>query len=461
MNTAVPGARSDSPAVHSVDDAIDRIGLGPFQYRLLAVGGLTWAADAVEVLLAGFILPGVALSYGFAPTSVEGTLFLSAVFVGMFVGALTWGPVADRVGRRRVLLVTVMLGTVFGGLAAFAPSFAWLVALRFLTGFAIGGTLPVDYALIAEFVPSKVRGRFLVYLESFWAVGTIAVALLSWLLFTTRPPEEAWRWALGLAALPGLVSLWIRRSVPESPRFLLTKGRRDEARAVLREVARQNGSGVRVGELNVPLVRGGARLSTLFQGTLRRRTLLLSLTWFSLSLGYYGIFSWLPSFFRAQGLDLGLVYRNTLVLAFAQIPGYVLAAYLVERVGRRPTLASFLLLAAVSSFLFTLVGSGTASLLVSSLLSFALLGAWGALYAFSPELFPTAARSTGMGWVSSAARLASVLAPSLGAALLAQALPLALSVYAAFFLLGAVSTLLITVETRGRRLDDAAPSEGD
>ncbi|WP_045233838.1 MFS transporter, partial [Deinococcus pimensis] len=399
-------ATTQTMEARGVDDAIDAIGLGPFQWRLLAIGGLTWAADAMEVLLAGFVLPGLVATYGLRPTGTEATLFLSAAFVGMFVGALTWGPVADRVGRRSVLLTTVLLGTAFGLLAAFSPSFGWLIALRFLTGFAIGGTLPVDYALIAEFVPTRVRGRFLVYLESFWAVGTLAVALLAWWAFTTFPPTEAWRWVLGLAALPGLISLWIRRGVPESPRSLLARGRAREAREVLVTVARLNGRGdLRVGELAPAPPAGGASYASLFRGGLARRTVLLTVTWFSLSLGYYGVFSWLPTFFRAQGLDLGLVYRNTLVLAAAQIPGYVLAAYLVDRVGRRPTLALFLGLGAAASFLFTLVGSGGASLVVSSLLSFALLGAWGALYAFSPELFPTAARGTGMGWVSSAARL--------------------------------------------------------
>ncbi|AFZ68819.1 MFS transporter [Deinococcus peraridilitoris] len=440
----------------TIDSAIDRIGLGRFQWRLLAVGGLTWAADAMEVLLAGFALPGLVAEFAFPRTGTNATLFVSAAFVGMFFGALFWGPVADRIGRRRVLLTTVFLGVLFGLATALAPSFALVLLFRFLTGFAIGGTLPVDYALIAEYVPTKVRGRFLVYLESFWALGTIAVAGLSWWLFTSLPPEGAWRWVVGLAALPGLVGLWIRRTIPESPRYLALQGKRDEAREVLRQVAAYNGSAVDIGELAPPAGRAGTPLSALWKPALVRRTVLLSVTWFCLSLGYYGIFTWLPTFFRLQGLDLGLVYRNTLILALAQIPGYILAAYLVERVGRRPTLAGFLLVGALASFLFTLVGSGVASLVVSALLSAALLGAWGALYAFTPELYPTESRSTGMGWVSSMARLASIFAPTVGAVLLTSALPLALSIYASFFVVGALAVLFIGQETRGRRLSETA-----
>jgi len=444
------------PTQHvSIDHVIDDVGIGRFQWTLLLVGGLTWAADAMEVLIAGFVLPGVAASFGFERTSAAASLFLSAAFAGMFVGALFWGVMADRVGRRRVLLTTVALGVVFGVATAFAPSFAWLVALRFLTGFAIGGTLPVDYALIAEYVPTAWRGRFLVYLESFWAVGTVAAALLSWVFFTHYKPEDAWRWVLGLAALPGLIGLWIRTRIPESPRFLLLRGRVDEVRDVLHRVARANGRAVAIPPLEVPSARSGPPLAAIWRGALRRRTLLLSVAWFSLSLGYYGILTWLPSFFRAQGVDLGLVYRNTLLLAVAQIPGYLLAAYLVERVGRRVTLAGFLLASAAASFLFAVVSSGGASLAVSSLLSFALLGAWGALYAFTPELYPTDARSTGMGWASGMARVASLLAPTLGAVLLSRALGTALGVYAAFFVLGAVAVLLIPVETRNRSLSEA------
>ncbi|ANE43412.1 MFS transporter [Deinococcus puniceus] len=452
-----PSARSPvaAPPALAVDAAIDQLGLGRFQWRLLLICGLTWAADAMEVLLMGFALPGISAEFGLARGSADATVLLTATFAGMLVGALFWGWLADRIGRRTVFLITVMLGVVFGLLGAVSPTVALLVVARFLTGFAIGGTLPVDYSMMAEFVPTAWRGRFLVYLESFWALGTVLVAALAWWLSTVFPPEEAWRWLLAAAALPGLIGLVARFGIPDSPRSLLSRGQPAEARAALLRVAQVNRTTLPDVPLLVPPPAPPVTPAALFRGAMRRRTVLLALVWFGLSLGYYGIFSWLPSVLRAQGLDLGAVYRTSLLLALAQIPGYVLAAYLVERIGRRATLVGYLAASAVGAYLFLLAGTPGAVLATSAALSFSLLGAWGALYAYTPELFPTPLRTTGMGFVSGMARLASVLSPSVGAMLLTGHLSVALTLFAVCFALAAACAWAIGIETRGQRLPEA------
>lgn len=149
--------------------------------------------DAMEVLIAGFVLPGVIAAFSLQNSAVQQTRFLSAPFTGMFVGALAWGAIADRFGRRNVFLLTVLLNAISGSASALAPSYDLLVVFRFLTGFAVGGTLPVGYSLLAEYVPAKDRGRFLVYLESFRALGTIAVAAISWFMFARFVPAEGKR----------------------------------------------------------------------------------------------------------------------------------------------------------------------------------------------------------------------------------------------------------------------------
>ena len=459
MTTIASPSRPRTQRAATIDEAIEQIGVGRFQWRLLLVNGLTWAADAMEVLIAGFVLPGVTAAFALQQSRGQQTLFLSSAFAGMFIGALAWGVIADRFGRRNVFLLTVLLDAIFGIASALAPSYSLLIAFRFLTGFAVGGTLPVDYSLLAEFVPAKQRGRFLVYLESFWALGTIAVAAISWWMFTRYELGEAWRWVLGASAIPGLIGYWIRRGIPESPRYLLVQGQPDQAREVLQAIARENGRTLEIGPLES--MQGAARvpLAAIWRGTLARRTLLLSTVWFSLSLGYYGIFTWLPSFFRAQGFELLPAYQNTLILALSQIPGYVLAAYLVDRIGRRPTLALYLFVSAAASFLFAIATSPLAVIITSNLLSFSLLGAWGALYVFSPELYPTDTRTTGMGWVSAMARLAGIFAPTVGGLLLDYSLPLALGVYASFFVVGGVAALLMGAETRNQRLADVSSQQ--
>lgn len=440
----------------TVDGQIDQLGLGTFQWRLLAICGLTWAADAAEVLLMGFALPAISATFHLPKGSPETTGLLTATFLGMLVGAWLWGAVADRWGRRKVFLTTVTLGIIFGIAGAFAPSVAVLALCRFLTGFAIGGTLPVDYAMMAEFVPSAWRGRFLVYLEAFWAVGTVLVAGLAWFI-SAQPPEslpaDGWRVLLFLAALPAAIGLLARLGLPDSPRWLLAQGRVTQAKEAVARVARINRQAPPSRELLLPPTTT-VRLGSLFQGLLRRRTLLLAVVWFGLSLGYYGIFSWLPSFLRAQGMDLGAVYRTTMLLALAQLPGYALAAWLVERVGRRPTVVGFLGVGAVAAFLFLLAHTPEMVLAASILLSAALLGAWGSLYAYTPELFPTPVRTSGMGFVSGVARLASVLSPSVGAMLLTGQLHTALSLFAACFAVAAACAWAIGIETRGKPLPE-------
>ena len=205
----------------TVDEALETIGIGPFHYRLLAIFGLVWAADAMQVLAIGFAAPSLAATFGLTiPQAIQaGTVF----FLGMLLGAWGFGRLADRIGRRRVLIVTVLIDAVFGLASVFAHDFTLLLALRLLTGIGVGGTLPVDYAMMAEFLPRRRRGRWLVALESLWAVGTVAVALAAWAA-NHWAGDQAWRWLFAATALPAIVGFWLRLWLPESPHWLLHRG---------------------------------------------------------------------------------------------------------------------------------------------------------------------------------------------------------------------------------------------
>ncbi|ARC37279.1 MFS transporter [Paracoccus yeei] len=433
----------------TIDEALAQGGAGSFQRRLLGIFGLVWAADAMQVIAIGFTAASIAASFGLTvPQALQtGTLF----FLGMFAGATLFGRIADRIGRRNVLLLTVACDAVFGLASVFATDFTMLVALRLLTGMAVGGTLPVDYAMMAEFLPPRNRGRWLVWLEGFWALGTIVIALTAWAAHSLGA-EEPWRWIFAVAALPALIGVWLRLWVPESPMYLLRKGDEAGARRVLDRVLAANGA---------PALQAGTRLVApvlpgtgqgLFGPELRNRSIAIFATWFLVSLSYYGVFVWLPSELVKGGMGFVRGHGFLVLLALAQIPGYALAAHGVEAWGRKLTLQVFLLLSAVACFLFTIAASPwliAASLMV---MSFALLGTWGALYAFTPELYPTGLRGTGMGTASAVARVGGLLAPSLLASVVARGFGVAIGVFAALLVLAALMTLLIRAETRNQAI---------
>ncbi|MEX2542657.1 MAG: MFS transporter [Trueperaceae bacterium] len=435
----------------TVDDAIERIGVGRFQWRLFAVNGLVWASDAMEIIAIGFVIPSVIATFAIGPVAagLVGSLF----FAGMFLGAWGFGALADRIGRRKVFLATIALNAVFALLSAVAPSFATLLVFRFITGAAVGGTLPVDYAIMAEYLPRRQRGRFLVYLESFWAVGTIAIALIAWAI-VPHMPENAWRWIFAINALPGLLGLVVRLWVPESPRYLLNEGRQAEAREVLLRIARMNRIEVDVSNIHASLPERRNTTAALFGTKLRGRTLLLALIWFGLSFGYYGVFTWLRPIFLNQGVEVLTTYWFLVVLALAQVPGYALAAYWLDRLGRRFTLATFLLGSAAASMVFAVSTVPAVVIGASLLLSFSLLGAWGALYAYTPEVYPTEVRATGMGFAGAAARAGGIVAAQVGGLLLVLSFPLALAVYAASLFTAGIGTLLMRQNPEGRPLEE-------
>lgn len=435
-----------SPA--TVEKGIQIAGVGKFQYRLFVIFGLVWLADAMQVLSIGFSAPSIAKTFGLTiPQALQtGTYF----FVGMLIGAFVFGRLADRIGRRPVLMAAVVIDACCGVASSFAPEFTWLLALRFLTGIGVGGTLPVDYTMMAEFLPSDRRGRWLVLLESFWALGTICLAVLA--LFAASSGDDAWRIIFFVTGIPALIGVVLRFYVPESPMFLNRSGKSEEARAVLERVAKANGRNVAIPPLQ-PDRQERKSVMALFTGSLRRRSICLFIAWGLISLAYYGVFVYLPVKLGAEGFGFMRGQVFLIVLALVQLPGFALSAYGVERWGRKPTLVGFLVLSAVGCMLYSL-GNSPALVVGSTLLmSFALLGTWGALYAFTPEVYPTGLRASGMGMAGAVARFGGLFAPAIIAPVMATHFTLSLAMLAAFLLAGAVAIMGVDMESRNRALD--------
>lgn len=431
----------------TLDEALEHVGFGRFQRRLLSLCGAIWAAVAMDVLVVSFALPSLRQEWALSPT--QAGLLASAAFWGMLTGAWFWGIVADRLGRRRVLAFTIIVENVFTLVSAVAPSFPVLVALRALIGFGMGGALPADYTLFTEFLPHDRRGRNLVLMEGFWAVGALAAAGGAW----TVVPKLGWRPFFALAAIPGILAYYVLRFVPESPRFLLVHGQAAKAWEVLARIARDNARGFPQAQLVLPPGRP-VRIEALWAPRYARTTALLWLIWFGISLGYYGVFTWLPQILVERQMEFIRSYGYMVGITLAQIPGYLSAAYFVEKIGRRPTLGLYLVASGVFTLFFGVAHAPWAFVLMAVWMSFFALGSWGALYAYTPEVYPTQLRATGMGAASAMTRVAGLLAPLLGGVLLATSLPLALTVFAIAFAVCGLAAFALPYETRGKHLLD-------
>lgn len=432
----------------TMDAALERAGAGTYQKRLMGIFGLVWTADAMQVLAVGFTAASIAATFGLSvPQALQtGTLF----FLGMLLGAIGFGRLADRIGRRRVLIGTVACDALFGTLSVFAPNFEILLVLRFLTGAAVGGTLPVDYAMMAEFLPARNRGRWLVILEGFWAVGTLIVALAAWGA-SLAGVADAWRYIFAITAIPAIMGVGLRFLVPESPLYLLRTGRGDEARAIVDQMLAINGKprlDAKIGIATPPPVKA----TGIFSPELRQRSIMILAIWFLVSVAYYGVFVWVPAQLAGEGFGFVRGYGFLVLVALAQLPGYALAAYGVEKWGRRPTLIGFCLLSALGCMMF--VSAVSAVLVATALLimSFALLGTWGALYAFTPELYPTTSRATGMGAAGAMARLGGLAAPTIVGYFVAEGFGLTIGIFAGLLVLAALAGLMIKTETRDASL---------
>ncbi|MCW2700286.1 MAG: yceI [Blastococcus sp.] len=432
---------------------LDRLPFTREHGRLVVGSGLGWSLDAMDVGLISFVMASLAAQQQWDITPAALSWIASIGFAGMALGATLGGLLADRFGRRQVFAVTLLIFGVATGAAAFSWSVGALLVFRFLIGLGLGAELPVASTLVSEYAPARVRGRMVVLLEAFWAVGWTLSALIGY--FVVPRSDSGWRWALAIGALPALYAVVVRRGLPESVRFLEARGRVAEAEEAVRRFERAADVAPVESPVVTPTRSPGPR--ALWAADARVRTGALWIVWFSINFSYYGAFIWLPTLLFTSGFPLVKSFGFTLVITLAQLPGYAAAAFLIEKWGRRPTLAVFLLGSAAGAAMFAVADGDTAVLVTGMVLSFFNLGAWGALYAVTPEVYPTPLRATGAGAAAGFGRLASIAAPLCVPPLLdAGGSGLVFGAFAAFFLLGAVASWWLP-ERRGEALEDAVP----
>ena len=439
-------------------ERLEKLPVGSFHYKLLAVTGLGWLFDAMDTGLISFVLPILAKEWGLAPEQMG---WIGSVgFIGMALGAVISGTIADRIGRKLVFSLTVILYSLATGACALSWNYESLLIFRFLVGFGLGGELPVAATLMTEYAPTKLRGRFIVLLESFWGLGWLAAACIAYLLI----PQYGWQIAFFIGALPAVYVFMIRVHMPESVRYLISKNRIGEAQEIVlmleeklhvaSEAFAKELSDVEKGTSTV----AEPKFSSLWSGMFARRTLMLWLAWFGINFSYYGIFMWLPSIVFQQGFTVVKTFEYVLIMTLAQLPGYYCAAWLVDVIGRKYTLSLFLLISGVASYFFGNAATPGELLAWGAAMSFFNLGAWGVLYTYTPELYPTAIRALGSGWAAGFGRIGSMIAPAMVGMMIGSSMSSSsiFMLFAGVFL--AVSLIVVTlgIESRQKSLEEIA-----
>ena len=435
----------------SRNERLDRLPVTGKHKRLLVGSGIGWALDAMDVGLISFIMAALAVHWGITPT--QSSWLASIGFVGMALGATFGGLLADKFGRRHVFALTLLVYGLATGASALSTGLAMLLVLRLIVGLGLGAELPVASTLISEFSPVKVRGRMVVLLEAFWAVGWILAAVIG--TFVVGASASGWRWALALGMAPAFYALFVRMKLPESVRFLESKGKHAEAEDIVTSFeaeAEAEGKELPESAAAPTYAEEDVTSSSIWSRSLRGRTAALWTIWFCVNLSYYGAFIWIPSLLVADGFTLVKSFSFTLIITLAQLPGYAAAAWLIETWGRRPTLATFLVGSACAAGLYGFADSTALILIAGCLLSFFNLGAWGALYAIGPELYPTHLRGAGTGAAAGFGRLASIIAPLIVPVILAGAGAHWLFIlFAAAFAIAAAAAFVLP-EQRGKVL---------
>ncbi|XP_053375836.1 putative transporter SVOPL isoform X2 [Mercenaria mercenaria] len=442
---------------YTVEEAVEKLGIGWFQFRLWSITGLFSAADACEMMLLAVLSPVVRCEWGL--TQAQVALITTVVFVGMGTMSPFWGMIADKYGRRNILLLASWLVWYFGLLTSFSPSYAWILILRGLVGGGIAG-MPHGFTLLTEYLPKKYRAKILIFGSVCWASGTMFEICLAAIII----PRLGWRWLLILSSVPCLVIIILFRFLPPSARFLVGAGRKREALKVLETMSRLNKSKLPDGELVPETQEERGNLKLLFSSSYKRTTIQMWFLWFGTALTYYGMVLASAEILQlhntkesgGEACKCNLLknddYASMIVSTLGEFISLPLNMLLIDLIGRRFTGAVnfmgctvfFLLIQfhvsqeLLTFFIFMVRGFST--------------GIFNFVYIYTSEVYPTSIRASGLGTCSACARIGAMITPFLAQVLLDASLTAAVWVYGTICLCCAITAALLPIETKGRAL---------
>jgi putative MFS transporter len=440
---------------------IERLPFARFHVHLLLMGGLGYLFDAMDAAVLAFILPVLRTAWGL--TNVETGVLGSSTFVGYLFGALLAGTLGDLIGRRAVMMSALALYSAASLLSAAVDSWPSFFAARVVAGMGTGAESAIIAPYLAEFVARRYRGAFTGALAGFFSFGFVAAAMLGY--FIVPAYENGWRIVLVITAVPVVMLLWWRRSLPESPRWLESRGRANEAEAVLDRIEAVFAREGRVlpapvPEPALPAVSSGTLLSNfaaLLAGRQARITTMTWIMWLSITFSYYSFFVWIPGLLVQNGMSITKSFGYSLAMYCAQVPGYFTAAFFNERIGRQATIATYMLLGGVAALGLAFAKSDAEIMTAGLLLSFFMNGTYAGVYAYTAEVFPTSIRTTGAGLASAIGRIGAIAAPILVGYLYPNfGFAGVFGVTTSVLLIGALTVVLMGVPPRGRSLEEIA-----
>ncbi|KAL2533336.1 Organic cation/carnitine transporter 7 [Abeliophyllum distichum] len=476
----------DQSPGYTLDEALSTVGFGTFQGLALVFSGLGWFAEAMEIMLLSFIGPTVKSEWTLSPT--EESFLTTAVFGGMLVGAYFWGFISDAYGRRTGIQGAVVVVAGAGLLSASSPDYKLLIIYRCFVGFGVaGGHIFASWFL--EFIPTSSRGAWMLSISTFWILGTLMGASLAWIVM----PSLGWRWLLALSSIPAFLVLLFSNLAPESPRYLYMKGRTTEALGILEKIALINRMELPTGILlydqnmdldeentpsdETPLLSSTGKkrsysetffksLLELFSSNLLGTTLLLWLLHFGYTFAYYGIVLLITELnsgqrecgsmtIKSKNVQDASLYMDVFINTLAEIPGLVVAAVLVDRMGRKLTMEiltmlTFILMLPLISHQNELVT--TASLFGARMF---ISAAFTILLVYAKEVYPTSARGTGGGLATSMGKTGGMVCPLVAVGLVSGChQTAAIILFEIIVLVSGLCILLFPFETKGRNLTD-------
>jgi len=440
---------------------MERLPLSRWHHKMRLIVGSANFSDAFDALTVAYVLPALIPLWQLRPTEI-GAL-ISIGYAGQVIGGLLSGWLADKYGRVPVMVGNIVLFSLMSFACILAQNYATLFTLRFVQGIGLGGEVPIANTYVSEFAKSKGRGRFVLMQQLMFPIGLTTVGLVG--VFVV--PLWGWQWLFVLGGLPVLLALPMIRVLPESPRWLASRGRDEEADRVLTRIealVSANGA-VPLPPIPTgvpPAVAAVGRFRDLFAGVYRQRTLSLWVLWFCAYGITYAMTGWMPSIMRT-------VYHQP--VSQANLYGFVLnivglcvlltAVFTIDRIGRKVAFAGGFLLAAVPLLVATFAPSLSAlGLAALATLAFGAMGMIpGSLGMYTAENYPNHLRAIGNGATSVSQRLSSVISPYLvGMILPAYGVGGVYGMFAVFAVVGGITCALFSVETAGKTLEELSPS---